>query len=206
MAGRVAYHELRGLGPEEVPPEDAVRLWLRGGYPRSFLAKSDAASAEWRRELVRTFLESDVPQLGISVAARALRRFWTMLAHRHGDLWNASELARSLGVADSTVRRYLDLLCATFVARELPAWRQEGLTKRQVRAPRVFLADTGLLHTLLNLEERLDVERHPKFGESWGSFALDSLDVVHPARDTFPMGEGIRAVALSRIGADLSPL
>jgi predicted AAA+ superfamily ATPase len=174
LAGRIAYHEFGGLTLDEVGSPRLDRLWLRGGFPRSFLARSDGASAEWRREFVRTFLERDLPQLGVTIPAGTLSRFWSMLAHYHGQIWNSSEFARSFGVADTTVRRYLDLLCGTFVVRQLAPWH-ENVGKRQVKAPKVYLADSGLLHTLLGLESTRDVEGHPKLGASWEGFALDTV-------------------------------
>lgn len=171
LAGRIAYHHLGGLMVDEVGEERLDRLWVRGGFPRSFLAPSDEESAEWRREFVRTFLERDLPQLGSQVPAVTVRRFWTMLAHVHGERWNASEFARSFGVSDSTVRRYLNLLTQTFVVRQLPPW-YANLSKRQVRTPKVFVADSGLLHTLLNLTDRESLLAHPKVGGSWEGFAL----------------------------------
>ena len=156
---------------DEVGEEKLDLLWLRGGFPRSFLASTEEESAEWRREFVRTFLERDLPQLGSQVPAITVRRFWTMLAHAHGERWNASEFARSFGVSDSTVRRYLDLLTQTFVVDQLPPWFA-NLAKRQVRSPKVYIADSGLLHTLLNLTNRESLLAHPKVGASWEGFAL----------------------------------
>ncbi len=174
LAGRIAYHELGGLALDEVGAKGATRLWRRGGFPRSFVAASDPASAEWRREFIRTFLERDVPQLGIGIPSTTLRRFWTMLAHCHGQFWNASEFGRAFGVADTTVRRYLDALTATFVVRQLLPW-QANLRKRQVKAPRVYVADSGLLHTLLEIERAGDLEKHPKVGASWEGFVINQI-------------------------------
>ena len=171
LAGRVAFHELDGFAVDEVGAERADAVWLRGGFPRSFLAPTDEDSAAWRREFVRAFLERDLPQLGIQVPSATLHRFWSMLAHHHGQVWNAAELARALGVAGSTVRRYLDLLTGALVIRALPPWH-ENLGKRQVKAPKVFVADTGVLHTLLGIVGREDLERHPKVGASWEGFVL----------------------------------
>lgn len=174
LAGRIAYHQLDGLALDEVGANRLSRLWLFGGLPRSFLAGSPAASFEWRRQFIRTFLERDLPQLGSTVSSVTLRRFWQMLAHYHGQTWNASEFARSFGVADTTVRRYLDLLTATFVVRQLPAW-SENIGKRQVKAPKVYLADSGLLHSLLGIETAHQLEGHPKVGASWEGFALTAV-------------------------------
>jgi predicted AAA+ superfamily ATPase len=174
LAGRVAYHELGGFSVEDVGPARADRLWLRGGFPRSFLARTERDGDEWRQAFVRTFVERDLPQLGVTIPPATLERFWAMLAHYHAQVWNASEFARSFGVSDATVRRYLDLLSATFAVRVLLPW-SENLGKRQVRSPKVYLADSGLLHSLLGIRERRDLERHPKLGASWEGFALDAV-------------------------------
>ncbi|RPI11420.1 MAG: ATP-binding protein [Zetaproteobacteria bacterium] len=174
LAGRIAYHELRGLTLEDVGRGHGLRLWVRGGFPRAFLARSVAASDEWRRDFVRSFLERDLPQLGIGVRSATLHRFWAMLAHYHGQTWNASEFGRSFGVADTTVRSYLDVLTAALVVRQLLPWH-ENIAKRQVRAPKIYVLDSGLLHTLLGLIDRDDVERHPKVGASWEGFVLEQI-------------------------------
>ena len=171
LAGRIAHHQLPGLSADETGAEHLDRLWVRGGFPRSYLAASDAASAEWRREFVSTFLERDLPQLGVSTSSTTLRRFWTMLAHAHGQIWNASSFSRSFGVSDTTVRHYLDVLTSAFVVHQLQPWH-ENLRKRQVKTPKVYLDDSGLLHCLLNLDSREDVESHPKLGSSWEGFAV----------------------------------
>ncbi len=171
LAGRIAFHELDGFSLDEVGAERSEAVWLRGGFPPSFLAPTDEDSAAWRRDFVRTFLERDLPQLGIQVLSATMHRFWTMLAHHHGQVWNAAELARALGVAGSTVRRYLDLLAGALVIRVLQPWH-ENLGKRQVKAPKMFIADTGILHTLLGIGTRDDLERHPKVGASWEGFVL----------------------------------
>jgi hypothetical protein len=174
LAGRIAYHELKGFALDEVGTRNRLRLWMRGGFPRSYLARSDGESHEWRRGFIQTFLERDLPQLGMPVSAPTMRRFWTMLAHYHGQTWNASEFGRSLGVADTTVRGYLDVLTAAMVVRQLPPWH-ENISKRQVKAPKVFIADSGLLHALLNLRAREDIESHVKLGASWEGFAIDQI-------------------------------
>lgn len=174
LAGRVAFHELGGFSLEETGPGALDRHWLRGGFPRSFLARSESASADWRRDFVRTFLQRDLPGLGITIPSETLGRFWSMLAHFHGQVWNASEFGRSFGVADTTVRRYLDLLSATFVLRVLPPWF-ENLGKRQVKSPKVYVADSGLLHALLGIGTRNDLERHPKLGASWEGFGIEQV-------------------------------
>jgi hypothetical protein len=174
LAGRLAFHELGGFSVDEVGRTHSHSLWLRGGFPRSFLARSGRESFDWRLDFVRTFLERDLPQLGVSIPAATLRRFWTMLAHYHGQVWNASEFARSFGVSDMTVRRYLDLLAATFVVRILLPWH-ENVGKRQVKSPKIYLADSGLLHALLNIPSREDLERHPKVGASFEGFAITAV-------------------------------
>jgi len=174
LAGRIHYHRLGGLGMAEVKPAAMGRLWLRGGFPRAFLARTSDESMNWRQQFIDTFLERDLPQLGIRISAETLRRFWSMLAHYHGQLWNAAEFARSLGTSQPTATRYLDVLVDTFVVRKLNPWH-ENLKKRQVKSPKVYLEDTGLLHALLNLPQQLDLERHPKVGASWESFAMNAL-------------------------------
>jgi hypothetical protein len=174
LAGRIYYHELGGLTLAEVGASHHKRLWFRGGLPRSYLARSLAESHEWRVGFVQTFLERDLSQIGMGVSAVAMRRFWTMLAHYHGQIWNASEFARSFGVADTTVRGYLDRLTSVLVVRQLLPWH-ENISKRQVRAPKVYVADSGLLHALLNLRTEADLDAHPKVGASWEGFALDQV-------------------------------
>jgi predicted AAA+ superfamily ATPase len=174
LAGRIFYHELGGFSLDEVGGENHMRLWLRGGFPRSYLARSHAESDEWRRGFIRTFMERDIPQLGMTIRSTTLHRFWTMLAHYHGQIWNASEFARSFGVADTTVRNYLDLLTSALVIRQLLPWH-ENISKRQVRAPKVYVADSGVLHSLLNLRTQTDLEGHPKVGASWEGFVLGQI-------------------------------
>lgn len=267
LAGRIAYYDLGGLAPDEVGAARHDDLWVRGGFPRSLLAASLADSVRWRREFVRNFTERDLPRLGIGVPAETMRRFWTMLAHLHGQTLNASSLARSFGVSDVTVRRYLDALSAALVVRQLRPWH-ENLRKRQVRAPKVYVADTGILHELLGLDTREALEGHPQVGASWESFALthalerlgarwgedayfwathaggeidlvvirgrrrlgfevkrtvapavtpsmrialsdlnlERIDVLHAGKETFPLGQRLRAVSASRIWQDIEPL
>ncbi|MGH8306574.1 MAG: ATP-binding protein, partial [Steroidobacteraceae bacterium] len=145
LAGRVAFVEMGGFTLDEVEPRQLLRLWSRGGFPHSFLARSEALSAVWREDFIRTFLERDLPQLGVRVAAPAMRRLWTMIAHYSGGIWNASEIGRSLGDAHTTVRRHLDVLSAALVVRVLEPW-YENLGKRQIKAPKVYVRDSGLLH------------------------------------------------------------
>jgi predicted AAA+ superfamily ATPase len=174
LAGRIAYYELPGFSLRELGAAHLHRLWLRGGFPRAFLAKSDPDSLQWRHEFIRTFLTRDLPSLGITIGAETMRRFWTMVAHHHGHPWNASELGRSFGVADTTVRGYVDRLTDTFVVRQLRSWH-ENIGKRQVKAPKVYVRDSGLLHALLNLGTLRDIEGHPNVGGSWEGFIIDQI-------------------------------
>lgn len=174
LAGRVMYHELTGFALDEIGMDNHARLWLRGGFPRSYLAPTPEQSHTWRRGFVRTFLERDLPQLGINLRATTLHRFWTMLAHYHGQTWNASEFARSFGVSDTTVRDYLDTLTAAMVIRQLLPWHA-NISKRQVKSPKVYISDSGLLHVLLNLPTSQDLEGHPKVGASWEGFLLNQV-------------------------------
>ena len=174
LAGRIAYYFLPGLSLEEVGPKKLDGLWLRGRFPRAFLAKSMSRSNEWRRNFIQTFLERDIPSFGVSLPAETLYRFWSMLAHYHGQIWNASEFARSFGVSDPTVRRYVDLLTSTFVVRQLPPWA-ENIGKRQVKSPKIYISDSGLLHSLLDIDTSRDLERHPKVGASWEGFMLENV-------------------------------
>lgn len=174
LAGRIYYHELGGFSMEETGAEHMNRLWFRGGMPRSYLARSQKESHEWRMGYIRTFLERDLPQLGINTGSVTMRRLWTMLAHYHGQTWNASEFGRAFGVADNTVRSHLDKLTAALVVKQLLPWH-ENIAKRQVKAPKVYVSDSGILHALLNLRSASDVEGHPKVGASWEGFAINQI-------------------------------
>ncbi len=174
LAGRIAYHELPPLRLDEVGVEAMEPLWLRGGFPLSYLAADESRSLRWRRVFIRTFLERDLPQLGVNVPAITMRRFWTMVAHCHGERWNAVSIAGSLGLSAPTIRRYLDSLTDALVVRQLPPWFA-NLKKRQVRAPKVYLTDTGLLHGLLDVGTRAQLLGHPKTGASWESFAMQEV-------------------------------
>jgi predicted AAA+ superfamily ATPase len=174
LAGRIAFHELPGFSLADVGASSADHLWVRGGFPGSYLAPDDARSARWRAEFVQTFLQRDLPGLGVTIPAAVLERFWAMLAHGSGQVWTGSDFASSLGVAESTVRRYLDLLQSTFAVTVLRPWH-ENLKKRQVKSPKVYVSDSGLLHSLLRLRTAEEVERHPKAGPSWEGFALSSV-------------------------------
>jgi uncharacterized protein len=174
LAGRLETVHLEGFRLGDLGPRAQSRHWLRGGFPLAYTAKTEADSVAWRRQFLQTFLERDIPQLGIQVPAIALRRFWNMLAHYHAQTWNGAELARALAVGESTVRRYLDLLTGVFMLRQLPPWF-ENLSKRQVKAPKVFVRDSGLLHTLLGITNRRDLELHPKVGASWEGYAVEEV-------------------------------
>jgi predicted AAA+ superfamily ATPase len=266
LAGRIVFHELGGFSLADVGSRHWRKLWLRGGFPRSFLDRTERGSVEWRRHMIQSYLERDLPALGSRVPGSTMERFWSMLAHYHGQVWSASDLASSFGVSHPTVRRYLDTLIDTYMIRALQPWH-ENLGKRQVKAPKIYFRDPGLLHVLLGLGTRRDLERHPKLGASFEGFALDTvvrtlgatrsecffwsthtgaeldllvvrgsrrlgfefkhtdapgvtksmriaqqdlrldeLVVVHAGANSYPLGEGIRAVALPRVLQDLQPL
>lgn len=174
LAGRVAYYELPGLSSFEVGAAGLDLLWLRGGFPRSLTAADDDESFEWRANFVRTFLERDVPQLGIAIRSATLDRFWSMLSHYHAQIWNGSELARAFGVSHHAVRRYLEALESTFMVRLLRPWAA-NIKKRQVKAPKVYVRDSGIVHRFLGLATPEALERHPKVGASWEGFVLENL-------------------------------
>jgi uncharacterized protein len=174
LAGRIEFIELGGFSLMETGGQAWQSLWLRGGFPRSFLAASEENSVAWREGFIRTFLERDIPQLGINIPATAMRRFWSMLANYHGQLWNSSELSRSMGLSDKTVRSYLDILSGAFMVRQLAPWF-ENVGKRQVRSPKIYLRDSGLLHTLLNIPDHQVLFGHPKVGASWEGFVLEQV-------------------------------
>ncbi len=184
LAGRIGFVDLAGFDLREVGVESRDRLWIRGGFPKSFLASDDSTSMIWREDFIRTFLERDIPQLGITIPAETLRRFWTMIAHYHGQVWNAAEFARSLGTSENPARRYLDILAGTYMVRILPPWF-ENISKRQVKAPKVYVRDSGILHTLLQLPTVADVQGHPKLGASWEGFALEQLLTMLESRDAY---------------------
>jgi len=185
LAGRVEFVELSGFGLHETGLDRPDVVWLRGGFPRSFLAESDEDSLAWREGFIQTFLARDIPQLGISIPPAAMRRFWTMLAHYHGQTWNASELGRSLDLSDKTVRSYLDILTGTFMVRQLQPW-YENLGKRQVKAPKIYLRDSGLLHALLSLPDFQTLQGYPRVGASWEGFAVEqALEILRPSQAFF---------------------
>jgi uncharacterized protein len=174
LAGRVAFVEMGGFGLAEVGADELRKLWWRGRFPRAFLARSEAASRDWVENFVRTFLERDISMFGVQVPVPTLRRMWSMLAHYHGQLWNASEISRSLGEAHTTVKRHLDLLTSTLMVRQLQPWF-ENLGKRQVKSPKVYLRDPGVLHALLGIPSFRALEGHPKIGASWEGFVVEEV-------------------------------
>jgi len=174
LAGRVSFVDVSGFNLSEVGPNHVRELWWRGGFPPAYTAETDRVCVQWQEDFIRTVLERDLPLLGITIPATTLRRFWTMVAHYHGQKWNAAELARSLGTSEPTMRKYLDLLTGMFLLRQLPPWF-ENLGKRQVKAPKVYVRDSGLLHTLLRLDTPAALEGHPKLGASWEGFALEQV-------------------------------
>jgi len=185
LAGRVAYVPMNGFNLAEVGGGAWRNLWIRGRFPDSFLASDDSHSYDWRQNFIQSFLERDIPQLGIRIPAATLRRFWTMLAHWHGQTWNASELARSLDTRQDTARHYLDILCGAFMIRQLPPWF-ENVGKRLVKSPKIYFRDTGLLHTLLGLRNLDQVSSHPRLGFSWEGFALEeALCTLKADRDAY---------------------
>lgn len=172
LAGRALVLHIPGFTLEEVGLQRQNDLWLRGAFPRSFLAADEAASLRWRESFIDSFLERDIPKLGIRTPAETLRRFWNMLCHFHGQIWNASELARSLAANEKTARHYLDILAGAYMIRVLPAW-YENIGKRQVKSSKVYLRDSGLLHAMLGIRTRAQLESHPRYGASWEGFALE---------------------------------
>jgi len=184
LAGRVEYVDLAGFDLWETGEALSNTLWLRGGFPPSFLAESDENSMVWRENFIRTFLERDIPHLGIKIPPAAMRRFWMMLAHYHGQVWNASEIGRSMGLTDKTVRSYLDILSGTFMVRQLQPWH-ENIGKRQVKAPKIYLRDSGLLHGLLGLTNIHGLLGYPRVGASWEGFALEQAMQVMGQPEAF---------------------
>jgi predicted AAA+ superfamily ATPase len=174
LAGRIGFVDLSGFDLREVGSRSANRLWTRGGFPRSFLGADDSASFLWRGNFIRTFLERDIPQLGITIPAMTLRRFWTMIAHYHGQVWNAADFGRSLGTSENTARRHLDILAGAYMVRVLPPWF-ENIGKRQVKSPKIYIRDSGIFHALLQLPTLGDIQSHPKLGASWEGYALEQV-------------------------------
>lgn len=179
LAGRIAYTELGPIDALEAPAADLEKLWVRGGFPDSFLAATDRSSQRWRADFIRTYLERDIPMMGPRIAAETLRRFWTMLAHSQSGLLNAADFSRSLGVDGKTVASYLDLLVNLLLVRRLEPWHNNA-GKRLVRSPRIYVRDSGLVHTLLGLETLDEVLGHPVSGASWEGFAIETVHSVLP--------------------------
>jgi predicted AAA+ superfamily ATPase len=184
LAGRAGVVDLGGFTLDETGPDTLARLWHRGGFPRSYLAASNEKTFVWRDEFIRSFLERDIPQFGITIPAETLRRFWTMIAHYHGQTWNGAEFARSLGTSEPTARRYLDIMAGAYMVRILPPWF-ENLGKRQVKAPKIYVRDTGLLHALLGVRSHEALLGHPKLGASWEGFVVEQLLATLRTRDAY---------------------
>ena len=174
LAGRLETIPLEGFRLADLGDQAQQRQWLRGGFPLSYTARSETNSLAWRKQFLQTFLERDLPQFGVTIPAATLRRFWNMIAHYHGQIWKGAELARAIGGSESTVRRYLDLLTGLFMLRQLPPWF-ENLGKRQVKAPKVYIRDSGILHALLGISTARDLEHHPKVGASWEGYAVEEV-------------------------------
>jgi uncharacterized protein len=174
LAGRLELVEMDGFNLSEVGVKKAGALWARGGFPLSFLAKTDADSVAWRNSFIKTFLERDLREYGIDVPTVALHRFWTMLAHSHGQIWNAAPIAASLGLSQPTVRRYLDILTSLFMMHQLQPW-YANIKKRQVKAPKIYIRDTGILHSLLGIKTEAELPRHPACGASWEGFVIEEI-------------------------------
>jgi len=184
LAGRVERITIGGFSLTELGQEAAGLLWRRGGFPRAYLARTEQDSLVWRKQFIQTLLERDFPQWGVRVPAVALLRFWTMVAHYHGQIWNAAEPARALGVSQSTCRRYLDLLTDALVVRQLQPWHA-NLGKRQVKSPKVYVRDSGLLHQLLGIANEKALHSHPKLGASWEGFVIEQILASEPRDEVF---------------------
>lgn len=184
LAGRISFIDVSGFSLSELGSEQLSKCWWRGGFPRAYLARNDKIAHQWHEDFFRTFLERDIPQLGIHVPASTLRRFWTMVAHYHGQILKVSELARSLGSSEPTARRYLDILSGTYVVRQLPPWH-ENLKKRQVKSPKVYIRDSGILHALLGIGDATALESHPKLGASWEGFGIEQILAVTGDREAY---------------------
>lgn len=192
LAGRINYIELTPFNMHEV--KDIKRLWVRGGFPKSYLSKSNDISYDWRQSYIQTFLERDIPSFGFNIPARTLYRFWMMLTHYHGQIFNASEIGKSLGVAHTTVRNYLDILTGTFMIRELSPWF-ENIKQRQIKSPKIYFRDSGILHALLGVKDHQALLTHPKLGASWEGMALEEVIRHHQARPEECFFWGIHAQA-----------
>lgn len=183
LAGRIGFVNLTGFRLNEAGTENLRNLWLRGGFPRSYLALNDDQSYKWRHDFIQTFLERDISMYGFNIPPLTLRRFWQMLAHYHGQVWNGAEFARAMGVSEPTVKRYLDILTGTYMIRQLQPW-YENLKKRQVKAPKVYIRDSGILHALLTLEDD-KIITHVKVGASWEGFVIEQIMQVLNTRDCY---------------------
>jgi hypothetical protein len=179
LAGRISYVELDPVDALEIDSGNLDALWLRGGFPDSLLAADDGASLRWRQDFIRSYLERDIPQLGPRIPAETLRRFWTMLAHHQGGLLNAAQFAQGLGVDGKTVARYLDLLVDLLLVRRLPSWHR-NIGKRLVKAPKVYVRDSGIVHALLGLRDKETLLGHPVVGSSWEGFVIETLLAAAP--------------------------
>ncbi|GAB5559832.1 MAG: hypothetical protein SynsKO_14790 [Synoicihabitans sp.] len=184
LAGRISFVDIAGFSIEEVEAKDGPKLWWRGGFPRAFLASDDDTARQWYDDFFRTFLERDIPQLGINIPAATLRRFWIMVAHFHGQILNQAELARSLGSSEPTARRYLDILSGTYMVRQLPPW-SENLKKRQVKSPKIYIRDSGVFHALLRIVDQEGLQSHPKLGASWEGYCLEQILFLTGSRDAY---------------------
>lgn len=184
LAGRISFIDVSGFSLSEVGTQHLAKRWWSGGFPRAYLARNDKTARQWHEDFFRTFLEQDIPQLGIHIPATTLRRFWTMVAHHHGQILQVSELARSLGTSEPTARRYLDILCGTYVVRQLPPWF-ENLKKRQVKAPKIYIRDSGILHALLSIPNAVALDSHPKLGASWEGFAMEQILSLTADREAY---------------------
>ncbi|NOY57841.1 MAG: ATP-binding protein [Calditrichaeota bacterium] len=186
LAGRVEFVDISGFTIQEIGYNDYKKLWLRGGFPPSFLADNEEDSYAWRSNYLRTFLERDIPQLGIAIPAETLRRFWTMIAHYHGKIWNASPFSASLSLSSQMIRRYLDILTGAYMLRRIPPWH-ENIKKRQIKAPKIYLRDTGILHVLLALRKDAIIT-HPILGASWEGFVIEQILTLLQTREFYFWG------------------
>lgn len=184
LAGRVHFIDMGGFILEEAGADKTDKLWVRGGFPKSFLAQSEKDSLDWRYDLIRTFLERDILQLNIGISSGTLKRFWSMLAHYHGQIWNGSEIGGAIGISHTTARRYLDALCGTYMVRQLPPFF-ENAGKRVVKSPKVYLRDSGIFHALMNIPSYKDLNQTPKIGASWEGFALEQVLRRFGERDAY---------------------
>lgn len=182
LAGRIAYYELPGISMSEIDRNEFDALWFRGGFPLSVTARNDESSYRWRNQFIRTFLERDIPQFGIGITSATLDRFLSMVAHYHAQVWNGAELSRAFGVSHTAVRRYLDVMESTFILRCLKPWAA-NIKKRQVKSPKVLFRDSGLLHTMLGIKSREELDRHPKVGASWEGYIIENVLQVLQVED-----------------------